>query len=544
MKKTLLAGIAALLLHFHVCRAQTFNEILARPTDSSVTLSVLFDQVVEAGFQYGHSPVNLNQQLAAVNSQPGTPVVVEFSLLKPDTRYYYRTQYRKPGAANFSNGPTRSFHTQRSPGSAFTFLIDSDQHLHDKKGVENLYRVCLANMALDSADFMISLGDMFGDDRTPLETTDEEMRQLHLNYRPLMGLACHSMPFFFCVGNHEGESGYWLDQTPPENIAVYGTTWRKFYFPNPYPNGFYTGNSTLEPYNIGYPENYYAFTWGDALFVVLDVYRDCDINEKPKNWDWTLGKTQYDWFRNTLATSTAKHKLVFAHHNRGQGRGGILPAMGFEWGGYGNKGLWEFAKMRPGWDMPVHQLMVAHDVDIFFQGHDHVYALEELDGLIYQTMPMPSDSTYQIGVTANGDAFNGLVLDGSGHLRVKVDGDCLTVDYIAAYLPQDTLGERKNREVRHSYQVCDEQVYIQESDPVEHGWKAVPNPARLGLDLQVNEAAPYDRPIELFDLRGVKVRSVLLPAGANSAHLKLEGLSPGIHFARMGNALLQVVIIP
>ncbi|MFN5365514.1 MAG: hypothetical protein ACK5Q2_12795 [Bacteroidota bacterium] len=66
-----------------------------------------------------------------------------------------------------------------------------------------------------------------------------------------------------------------LDRNPPDNIAVYGTLWRKFYYPNPVPNDFYSGNLTQEPWNIGLPENYYAFTWGDALFVILDVYRDC-----------------------------------------------------------------------------------------------------------------------------------------------------------------------------------------------------------------------------------------------------------------------------
>jgi hypothetical protein len=465
-----------------------------------------------------------------------TPVVSDLQPLEANTRYYYRTAYRNPGAQNFQYGPVRTFHTQRAPGSSFTFVIEADEHLYDKKGYRGLYQICLQNQARDSADFMLSLGDTFGDDHTPLETTSEDMRLLHLDYRQYLGQVCHSMPFFFCLGNHEGESGYWLDQTPPENIAVYGTLWRKFYYPNPVPDDFYSGNQTAEPWNIGLPENYYAFTWGDALFVVLDVYRDCDVNEKPKNWEWTLGKTQYDWLKITLENSTSAHKFVFAHHNRGQGRGGVLPARGYEWGGYGNNGNgnWEFDEMRPGWDMPIHQLMVANGVDIFFQGHDHLYAVEELDGLVYQEVPMPSDSSYIIGVTDNGDAYTGTILDGSGHLRVKVDPDCVTVDYVAAWLPEDTLGSHKNREIRHTYKkgAC--------AVPTGGGYsindpffEVFPNPAGERVTVRTAESRATDRKIELLDTHGKLIRNAVLKAGSNDATLDVSPLETGMYFLRI-----------
>jgi hypothetical protein len=71
-------------------------------------------------------------------------------------------------------------------------------------------------------------------------------------------------------------------------------------------------------------------------------------------------------------------------------------------------------------------------------------------GIAYQEVPMPSDSSYNIGVTDNGDTYTGTILNGSGHLRVRVDPDCVTVDYVAAWLPQDTLGANKNCEIRHT----------------------------------------------------------------------------------------------
>ena len=516
--------------------AQTFDEILGRPTDKSVTISALFSQVVEVYFEFGTAPGSFSAKTSTFTSLLETPVLTDLQPLKPDTRYYYRSVYRLPGTANFKFGPTRTFHTQRAPGKKFTFVVEADEHLYDKKGIRSLYQICLQNQAQDSADFMLSLGDTFGDDHTPLETTSEDMKDLHLDYRQYLGAVCHSMPFFFCLGNHEGESGYWLDQTPPNNIAIYGTNWRKFYYPNPYPNGFYTGNTTLEPNGIGYPENYYAFTWGDALFVVLDVYRDCDVDEKPKNWDWTLGKTQYDWLKNTLETSTAPLKFVFAHHNRGQGRGGIVPARGYEWGGYGNNGngAYEFDQMRPGWGKPIHQLMADNGVQVFFQGHDHLFAWEKMDNVVYQEVPMPSDTSYEIGVLANADAYTDLTLDGSGHLRVTVENNCATVDYVSAYLPEDTLGSQKNRAVRFSYKVCEGSVSSAEpNDGVRPFFTIAPNPATGSILVTTSAAENQERRIEVLDLHGRLVRTAVLEAGESGTQVDLNGLATGLHVVRL-----------
>ncbi|MBK7879858.1 MAG: T9SS type A sorting domain-containing protein [Saprospiraceae bacterium] len=433
--------------------SQTKSIILGRPTDKTVTASILFDQKVEHYIEYGSIQGQYSMLTPTISNQANSPDEVEIEKLLPDTKYFYRLRYRTTKNTNFEASPEYNFHTQRAPGKSFKFLIEADEHLYDKKGVRSLYKITLENQAKDSADFMLSLGDTFGDDHTPNETTSADMDALHKDYLQYLGNVCHSMPFFFCLGNHEGENGFYLKQNAPNNIAVYGTLWRKFYYPNPYPNNFYSGNINREEHGMDLPENYYAWTWGDALFVVLDVYRDCDVNEKPQKWDWTLGETQYKWLKKTLETSPSKFKFVFAHHTRGQGRGAVTTATGFEWGGYDGN-VYKFDTYRPGWELPIHQLMVKNKVNIFFQGHDHLYAKEELDGLIYQEVPMPSDSTYQIGVLANADAYTDITLDGSGHIRVTVNPDCVTVDYVRAYLPKDTVGgKHRNNEVAYTYTV-------------------------------------------------------------------------------------------
>jgi hypothetical protein len=58
---------------------------------------------------------------------------------------------------------------------------------------------------------MLSLGDIFGDDHTPLTTTSADMDALHKDYRQYLGQICHSIPFYVCLGNHEGENDYYLN---------------------------------------------------------------------------------------------------------------------------------------------------------------------------------------------------------------------------------------------------------------------------------------------------------------------------------------------
>lgn len=436
--------------------SQQFNIILGRPTDTSMTASILFDEAADYYFEFGTTPGNYPYRTPDFSNAANIPDEIDFHGLTANTRYFYRLNYRKKNGATYSYSPEYHFQTQRTAGSTFTFTIESDEHLYDKKGVDNMYRVTLANQAADQPDFMLSLGDIFGDDHTPKTSTYAQFDSLHKAYRPFLGSICHSIPFYICLGNHEGEKRYWLLQNPPNNIGVWGTISRKLYYPNPYPNGFYSGNTKIEGFGMDLPENYFAFNWGDALFVILDAYRfDNDSTPKPGGWEWTLGADQYNWLKNTLEGSKAKYKFVFAHHISGENRGGALVAPLNEWGGLDKLGgKNSFAAKRPGWAKPIHNLFIDNNVQIFFQGHDHLFAHEVLDGVTYQEVPMAADSTYQIGMLANADAYTSDTIDGTGHIRVTVSPQCVKVDYIKAYLPADTLnGKHKNGEIGFSYSI-------------------------------------------------------------------------------------------
>ncbi len=535
----LLYRMLTVLFVFHLVLmhgwSQDYTVILGRPTHQTITASVIFNQKVNYYIEYGGVSGLFPFKTSEFVSVAFEPNEIEIKGLEANTKYYYRLRFRSNGNSTYSTSAEYSFHTQRARGMPYTFVIEADEHLYDKKGVKRMYEITLENQLKDNPDFMFSLGDTFGDDHTPEETTSEDMKQLHLDYIPLLSKICHSVPFFFCLGNHEGENGYYLKQNEGENIAVYGTKWRKYYYPNPFPNEFYSGNMKIEGYEIGQPENYYSFDWGDATFIVLDVYRDCDESEKPQKWNWTLGEVQYNWFKKELEKSTSRYKFVLAHHTRGQGRGGIKTARAYEWGGYNgdNGNNWEFDTYRPGWELPIHQLMVKHGVNIFFQGHDHLFAKEELDGIVYQEVPMPSDSTYEIGMLANGDAYTGITLNGTGHIRVNISPECIHVDFIRAYLPEDTnTGEHQNGEVAYSYTTGCANGFT-EPDEVDSGFKVFPNPAKQQLNFHFSSETDEAKALALVNIQGKIVETFHVPQGQNSGTIETGHLTPGIYFIKL-----------
>jgi hypothetical protein len=154
------------------------------------------------------------------------------------------------------------------------------------------------------------------------------------------------------------------------------------------------------------------------------------------NWQRTIGAEQYQWLRRTLEASTAKFKFVFIHHLVGgadsQCRGGAEAAPLFEWGGRNADGSDGFQQNRPGWPMPIHQLLVQNHVSIVFHGHDHLYAKQDLDRIVYQEVPQPGDPRGNTRSAAEYGYLSGIILGSSGHLRVVVSASQATVDYVRA----------------------------------------------------------------------------------------------------------------
>ena len=445
--------------------------VLGRVTDQAVTVNLLATETIEGFFECGSSAGNYSTKTSLLTFPAGKAVETVFPNLQPNTQYFYRLQFRKPGETNFTARPECHFHTQRTAGSTFTFAIQGDSHPERPQMSEpNLYARTLLNAAADKPDFYICMGDDFS--VAPVrEVNSDSVAERYTLQRPFLGLVAQSAPIFLLNGNHEQASLFNFNQADERHaVAVHAQNARNQFYPTPAPDKFYSGDTETLP-SVGLRKDYCAWTWGDALFVILDNYWhspvqvDSGFHEDDmgggngghaggKQRDWwglTLGDAQYQWFKRTLETSRAKYKLVFAHHVMGSGRGGVDECDLYEWGGQNKRGDWEFAERRPGWELPVHQLMVKHGVTIFFQGHDHLYALQQRDGIVYQEVPMPADQGY---FAYNEDRYqSGVKLPNSGHLRVSVSPEQVKVDYIRSFLPKDETTQRKTGDIAHSYTI-------------------------------------------------------------------------------------------
>ena len=314
------------------------NIVLGRPTDRSVTASLLTDVEMDAYLEYGAVQGAYTGKTTPARLPAGQPVEVMMAGLQPNTPYFYRVRFHAPIESVFAADAERTFYTQRPPGSAFTFTLDADPHYRDPNFNAEVYSVTLRSALADKPDFHIDLGDTFMTEKIA-PTSYEQVAATYREMRPFYGLLEGSAPLFLVNGNHDGELGWRLDGTtdkqssPAGNLPVWATQARQTFYPNPAPDKFYSGSSTVEPL-IGVRDGYYAWTWGDALFVVLDPY--WYSTEKPRaadgadNWDLTLGEAQYQWLKQTLETSDARFKFIFAHNLVGgmdqNMRGGIEAA--------------------------------------------------------------------------------------------------------------------------------------------------------------------------------------------------------------------------
>lgn len=453
--------INAVIMHFAFSKVYaqggiifTGQELLGRPTNSSVSINIVANRALDVYIKFGIKAGVYTGQTSITSPGANSPVVTVIKGLQNNTKYYYRVFYRTTGTTTWSQRAEHSFHTQRSTGSTFTFDITSDSHVNvGGLGNAATWKQTLTNVLKDSADFLIDCGDTFNMDTI---TSQSSARNSYLFQRSAttLGLVSHSVPIFLAAGNHEQKEAWHLDDkgNPVNSQPVWGTNAEKRYFLNPVPDGFYSGNSetyyALDGDHLR--GDYYAWTWGDALFVVIDPF--WYTTQKPfigntgggepessngDRWRWTLGDAQYNWLRQTLQNSTAKYKFLFMHHMTGGTqdyiRGGAYAAPYCEWGGYNEDGTtYAFNSKRPAWNAPIHQVLVENHVSVVFHGHDHQFAHEQRDNVVYQSLPAAGFPGNGFNIYSQNNPLTKKVLPSPGHLRITVTPNGATVNYVSA----------------------------------------------------------------------------------------------------------------
>ena len=108
--------------------APVITQVLGRPTNSSIAVSVLSSQPITTFIEYGISKTRYTGKTVQMQTAPGSPAVFDIKGLRAGTKIYYLVNYKGSTDANFLNGKQFSFTTARKAGSTFSFSVHGDTH--------------------------------------------------------------------------------------------------------------------------------------------------------------------------------------------------------------------------------------------------------------------------------------------------------------------------------------------------------------------------------------------------------------------------------
>lgn len=311
-----------------------------------------------------------------------------------------------------------SLTTTRPSGSSFSFALVSDTHIgadltYTNQGDPKLLGAAGSAIRALAPDFVVNLGDMldfheYGFNEPPPDGSIT--RAAYLNYRNSFGRMLGEVPHYAVIGGWDSESGC----NTAEEIDR-SRTQRLLYLPGPTPDTYAEGGSPFQ--------DYYAFTWGDALFVMLNVYTytpSCHLLSTYPGLpdDWTLGDAQMEWLRTTLGNATAKWRFLLIHHPVG-GNGGNDTDSAYGRGGG--------RAAHVGEQEVVHELMQQYGVQSFFYGHDHVFTDMVVDDIHY-SLPGSAGAIWLFDSSETG--YTTYWAD-SGWAQVDVTPDTVHVQFLA-----------------------------------------------------------------------------------------------------------------
>lgn len=404
--------------------------ILGRPTRDSITMSLLSyaDRVGMVEYGPSGSEDGVLARSMEVRLKAGEPVELRLAGLKASTRYRYRARLKGLGAEVAGWEHSGTFQTARGSKEGFVFTVQADPHL-DYGTVLELYRASLSNVLAAGPDFHVDLGDTFMTDKYEHH---EEAAPQYLAQRYWFSQVADQVPLFLVLGNHDGEGpGRGRDPGDGE-MGPWSNRMRRRYFPNPDADGFYSTPEGRHPV-LGSLQSQYAWNWGTACswcWIPSGIPR--------RDGDRTTGDGALD-ARNTSGSGACWRPIAHGIRSsssitwwaaRGGMPGGVEASKLFEWGGLGADGEEGFASRRAGWEAPIHELLRRRRGVIVFHGHDHFYARQERDGVVYQLVPQPG---HRRGGALSASSYGyreGKIVGGSGVLAVRVDDSEVRVQYL------------------------------------------------------------------------------------------------------------------
>ena len=345
---------------------------LVKPTTSSITVNIVGGKMpVECFIRFRKEIKNTApwEKTETFPVNPYTPVNIPLASLQEGTVYEYQVHARLKKTEAFEAITQNAFRTQSTNRSGFSFAMLSDSHItpNEPARLRILSRISRSIQAR-KPDFLLMLGDniqTFTSHGGPM--TEERFGPvLYYLLKQGLGTLPATVPVFTVIGNWEGENGW-----HPAKQRAWARRARMGWMPNPVPDTYPEGG--------GEYGDYYGFTWGDCLFLVLTVTGYTTIehihgSKTGRGDDWTLGDKQKDWLYKQLSGSKAKWKFIFIHHTVSGKAGDDLNSR------YG-RGGGQAAKI--GEQKLIHEWMKKFYVNALFYGHDHVFTDMQVDGIHY-----------------------------------------------------------------------------------------------------------------------------------------------------------------
>jgi hypothetical protein len=352
---------------------------------------------------------------------------IKLSGLQSSRKYYYRVLLRYEGDAWPAPRATRSFRTRRAVGESFRFAIWADAHRNiykNRKWPE--WSTLVGTLQAEQPDLFIDLGDTWtltSGNGEPLSKQWPElysmvMRPTRNGFGSYKGVSdlCGDGGYYLVRGNHEG-----LSDTDPAKRKRLVTKLLKLFVPNPDGATYPQGGSQDSDYDQGY----FAFEWGDVLFVAMDVVKYKEpkkLNPSPARFH--IGQAQLDWLTGVLQNSPRRWKFVFMHHLFGgsdnYGRGGAAFAFQYE-------------------HAQVQALAEQYGAHVF-HGHDHLLAEESANGVLCYCCGLAwgaqlahayerADTLYPNGFIATSCNAEPPACENNGYMVVDVTPTQVTIRY-------------------------------------------------------------------------------------------------------------------
>jgi len=224
-----------------------------------------------------------------------------------------------------------------NPSGDLVFIVAADMRnfAADGEWSKNFSGACEAVKKVGAGSFMISPGDL--DVRPPSAVRDMIDKTIGEDY-----------PWYPVLGNHDPES-----PSSMEYLRTYSTT---------VPNVVNRGPKGCE-------ETTFSFDFGDAHFVVLNIYYD-GVR------DWGLKgdivPELLSWLEADLAATTKKHIFVFGHEP-------LMAMPDMDNGRIRHQG--DSLDENPENAFAFHQLLLKHGVDAYVCGHTHNTSYSKINGL-------------------------------------------------------------------------------------------------------------------------------------------------------------------